>query len=360
MRRSNPPCCLPWVPRGCAPRRRAATAKPQIAGAAAWVLVAAAGLLAARGVGARPAELLVLEKQDGQLAIADPARQVVVARVPAGDDPHEIVVDTAGARAYVSNYGAFRTPLHQLSVVDLDARRPLPPVELGPLLAPHGLALAQGKVYFTAEGSKAVGRYDPVSRRVDWVLGVGHDRTHMLSVASDATAVYTTNVNSDSITIITPSREADVSGWAQVDVPVGQGPEGFDVRPGGAELWAANSHDGTVSVVDLGSRRVTARIDLHTSRSNRLKFTPDGGRALVSDLATGELVVIDAAARREIGRLSVGRGAAGILIEPSGTRAFVAASSDAAVAIVDLASLSVVGRIATGKGPDGLAWVPAR
>jgi len=35
--------------------------------------------------------LLVLEKSDSTLAIVDPASLQVVARVPAGPDPHEIV-----------------------------------------------------------------------------------------------------------------------------------------------------------------------------------------------------------------------------------------------------------------------------
>ena len=43
----------------------------------------------------RPA-LLVLDKDDSKLAIVDPASLKVVARVPAGDDPHEVVVSDDG------------------------------------------------------------------------------------------------------------------------------------------------------------------------------------------------------------------------------------------------------------------------
>ena len=35
-------------------------------------------------------------------------------------------------------------------------------------------------------------------------------------------------------------------------------------------------------------------------RSNRLKFTPDGKRALISDLTNGDLIVIDAAGRKQL------------------------------------------------------------
>lgn len=128
------------------------------------------------------------------------------------------------------------------------------------------------------------------------------------------------------------------------------------MSPDGKEIWAANSHDGTVSIIDVAGRKVTQTLDLHTKFANRLKFTPDGKLALISDLGTGDLVVLDAAAPREIKRMSLGHGAAGILLAPNGSRAYVALSPDSYIAIVDLKTLSVTGRIETGKGPDGMAW----
>jgi YVTN family beta-propeller protein len=302
--------------------------------------------------------LLVLEKEDQAVAVVDPASLRVRARVAAGADPHEIAVSADGKTAYITNYGAFSTPLQTLSVVDLVARKALPPVDLGALRAPHGLEAVGGRIYFTAEGSKVIGRYDPAAGKVDWVLGTGANRTHMLVVAGDERQVFTSDVNSDTITLLEKDERADVSGWRETRIPVGKGPEGFDVSPDGKELWAANSGDGTVSIVELASRVVVRTLEVGTKRSNRLKFSPDGRLVLVSDLGTGDLVVLDAHARREAKRLGLGQAAAGILITPDGARAFVAAPRDNAVAIVDLATLSVTGRIATGRGPDGMAWVP--
>ncbi len=301
--------------------------------------------------------LLVLEKDDKKLAIVDPRSFKVVARVDAGDDPHEVVASDDGKFAYISNYGAFgANPGHALSVVDLVNQKLLASVELGALLAPHGLDLADGKVYFTAEGSKAIGRYDPASQKIDWVLGIGQNRTHMLVVGIDRSRVFTSNVNSDDIGILERDKGGDASGWIESYVTVGKGPEGFDVSPDGKELWAANSHDGTISIVDIASKKVTQSIDIHTKRSNRLKFTPDGKLALISDLGTGELVIVDVASRKGIKRLAPGTGAAGILITPDGSRAYVAESRDGHVSVIDLKKLEVMATIETGKGPDGMAW----
>ena len=300
--------------------------------------------------------LLVLEKGDGSLAIVDPTSLKIVARVPAGTDPHEIVASDDGKFAYISNYGAFATPQHTLSIIDLATQKPLPGVDLETLVSPHGLQFADGKVYFTAEGSKVIGSYNPANNKVDWVLGIGQNRTHMLVVKENATRIFTSNVNSDNITFLERNKNADASGWSATFVAVGKGPEGFDVSPDGKELWAANSDDGTISVIEVANKKVSQTIDVAAKHSNRLKFTPDGKLVLVSDIRGGDLVVLDAATRKPIKRINLGHGIAGILIVPDGTRAFVAVSPDNNVAVVDLKALTVTGRIATGNGPDGLAW----
>lgn len=304
--------------------------------------------------------LLVLEKEDRYLAIVDPISLRIVSRISAGEDPHEIAVTDDGTVAYISNYGAFSTPQHTLSVIDLVAQKTLPAVNLGGLRAPHGLAWVTGRVYFTAEGSKAIGRYDPSSQQIDWVLGIGQNRTHMLVVAKDASRIFTSNVNSDSISVLDHDKNGDASGWTLTQIPVGKGPEGFDVSPDGSELWVANSHDGTVSIIDVASRKVAHTLDLHTKSANRLKFTPNGNLVLISDLGTGDLTVLDTAARKERRRISLGRAAAGILIVPDGSHSYVALPRDNCIAVVDLKTLSVTGRIETGKGPDGMTWAVRR
>lgn len=299
--------------------------------------------------------LLVLEKEDRSLAIVDPATLKIVGRAPAGEDPHEVVVSEDGTRAYISNYGAFRTPQRTLSVVDLSSEKPLPTVDLGPLKAPHGLDIGNGRVYFTAEGSKVIGCYNPATNQVEWVLGTGQDRTHMLKAKPDLSAIYTANINSGTISIFEHDKNADSSGWTETNISVSKGPEGFDISPDGKELWAA-SHEQMVTIVNIANKKVIQTINLHTKFANRLKFTPDGKRVLVSDLGNGDLIVVDAASRKEQKRISLGGGCAGILIVPDGSVAYIAVSRDNNVAVVDLRTLSVTGRIATGRGPDGLAW----
>src|SRR6476620_11506249 len=115
--------------------------------------------------------LLALSKGDHTLAIVDPATLKVIARVPVGEDPHEVIASSDGKTAFVSIYGG--GSLHELNVIDLIAQKPLSNIDTRPLLGPHGLTFANGKVWFSAEGSKAVGSYDPASGKIDWSMGTG-------------------------------------------------------------------------------------------------------------------------------------------------------------------------------------------
>ncbi len=346
--------------------------------------------------------LLALSKTDHTLAIVDPASLNVIARLPVGSDPHEVIASADGTKAYVTIYGG--GSLHELDILDLVAQKALPAFDTKPLMGPHGVDYSGGKVWFTAEGSKAVARYDPATGQTDWLMGTGQDRTHMIYVTPDQKRVYTTNVSSGTVSILvdtmiqprmgpppgapggagepgagaTPGGAGAAPGgmpaggpppgqgprpheeWVQTLIPVSRGSEGFDVSPDGRELWTAASEDGTIAVIDLGAKKLAATLDAGVRGANRLKFTPDGRQVFISSLGSGDLVIYDAKTRTAVRKVKIGHGAAGILMDPVGGRAFVACSADNYIAIVDLKTLEVTGKLEVGGVPDGLAWAERR
>ena len=318
------------------------------------VLLASAHLFAAE---TPTSALLVLNKEEATLAIVDPRDGKVVGRIPTGEAPHEVAASSDGKLAFVANYGA-RNPGTTISVIDLASQKELHRVDLGPLRRPHGIFFADGEVFFTAEVNKLIGRYDPASNQIDWLLGTGQNGTHMVLLSKDMNQIFTANIGSDSITVM--DRTSSPPGWNETVIPVGKGPEAIDLSPDGKELWTAHSRDGGVSIIDIASKKVTQTLAVRTKRSNRLKFTPDGKLVLISDLDGGELVVLDRATGKEIQRMKLGRGPEGILIVPDGSRAYVAVAGDNNVAVIDLKTLALTGRISTGSGPDGMAWAERR
>jgi YVTN family beta-propeller protein len=314
--------------------------------------------------------LLALSKREHSLAMVDPATLQVIGRAPVGPDPHEVIASSDGKTAYVSIYGGGR--YHALSVIDLVEKKALPDIDTGALNGPHGLTFVGGKLWFTAEGAKAIASYDPATAKIDWIMGTGQNRTHMIYVTPDEKQIYTTNISSASVSILEkvalppmgppPGMRPPPGGaqprmeWNQTVIAVGKGDEGFDVSPDGRELWTANAQDGTLSVIDLQSRKVTATLDAKTFGANRLKFTPDGKLVLISRLSDGDLAIYEAASRKHFKTVHIGHGAAGILMDPDGQRAFIACSPDNYIVVLDLKTLEVTSHIDVGGEPDGLAW----
>ena len=342
------------------------------------------GLLAgAQTVPTPPTSLLVLAKNDRMLAIVDPVSLQVVARVQVGPEPHEVIASADGRTAWVTNY--LNGSDHTITVVDLVSQKVVKTIDLGELWGPHGLYVSGGKPYFTAERAKVVGSLDPAAETVDWVMGTGQVGTHMLWVSRDGKKIVTVNVGSGTLSLMEqkapeagdefPAKLSKQGGitkrdgkatpeWTERVVKVGTYPEGFDVLADAegnpSQIWVANAVEGTVSVVYWLSGTVTRTIEADVPTANRLRFTPDGKLALVSRQKSGDLAVLEVPSGRVLRQITVGTGAAGVLIAPDGSHAFISCSPDNAVAVVDLRTMKVVGRIAPGTNPDGLAWAVRR
>ena len=313
------------------------------------------------------AQLLVLEKGSNTLAFIDPGSLKVVARVPSGPDPHEVIASSNGTRAYISNYGGEGGSLNFISVIDLTTRRALPPIDLGALHSVHGLDFQGGELYFTAETNKMIGRFDPVAQKLDWVMGTGQDRTHMILVARDLEHIYTSNVASGTISILHTQLRgpgAPRKVWEVTNIAAGRGSEGFDLSPDGRQIWAANAQDGTITVIDVTAMKALETFPVPVQGANRLKFSLDGRHVLVTGLGafgpgqpsgSNNLVVLEAASHRLVKAFQLGGGSAGILMDPSGSRAYVAVNQGGKVAVIDLRTLQVSGQIPANQ-PDGMAW----
>ena len=309
--------------------------------------------------------LLALSKTDHTLSIVDPVTLKVIAKMPVGPDPHEVIASTDGTRAWVSNM--LNSQGHELDVLDLVNHKALPSIDTAPMVGLHGLDFQGGKVWFTAQGAKSIGWLDPGTGKTEWIMGTGQDFTHLIRVMPGGQTIFVSNAQSASVSIIEyremppdpthPARPGPAQrDWFVTTIPTSLGTEGFDVSPDWKELWTAAASDGKLWIIDTAHRKVAASIDAKLNGANRLKFTPDGKRVLVSILSTGDLFVYDVASRKEIKRVILGKGCAGILVDPDGSRAFVGCTAANYVAVVDLNTLTVTNHLDVGRGPDGLTW----
>jgi DNA-binding beta-propeller fold protein YncE len=313
------------------------------------------------------ADVVVLHKMKtmgdlpGDLAFLNLASGKVVARVPVGREPHEVAISSDGRYALTTNTGANSNPGNTLSLIDIAARKELRRVNLGALRSPHGVWYQGGRFYFTAEGSRAIGAYDPVTDHVVWIMGTGQDTTHNLVVSRDGKMIFTANRGSHTVTAfeLTGAPEA-YNAWRTTIIPVCRSPQGLDLSPDGRELWVGCRGSNEMAIINAMEKKVSGMFPTQTGQLARVRFTPDGKRVLAADLGRGELSIWDAATHQELKRLKLGSYAEGILILPDGRRALIGVTTDDNVAEVDLETMQVTRRFYTGQSPDGMGWIGPR
>jgi YVTN family beta-propeller protein len=356
-----------------------------------WAVLLGAFAVTASLAAQTPSPALVITIRgagEHAVAIVDPRTNMVVGRVPivGGGYPHEIAISDDGKTAYVTNSGIGvinktvnpeGIPGDFISVIDLASQKETRRIELGLDSWPHGIVFNGGKVYYTAEGFQLVGRYDPASNHLDWALGSGQHGQHMIAITKDGNKIFTVNYGSNTVAALVHNLVASHEGrqssgptrelWDVTEIPVLNLSEGITVSPDDKELWVSTKADrksesssGGITIIDIPSLKVSDTLDLKTPNPGRIKFTPDGKRVVIADLENGNVLLVDAATRKEIKRMKVGSRTHGLVITPDGSRAYTTVVMDNNVAVIDLATFEVTGRITAGTQPESVAWAEAK
>src|SRR5258705_2459195 len=206
------------------------------------VLMAMANAAAAQTAPA--ARRVVLLRNASALPIGEPATGKVLGRVPVGRDAHEVAVTPDGRTAFVASPGVC------ISMIDVAAMKEIRRIDTGTASAPHDVLFMDGKLYFTAEGYKAIGRYDPAANKVEWMLGIGQDGTHLLVLAKDKQTLWVPNRGSNSISVI-DNLAGGPPRFKTTAIPLpGLTPEGPDLSPGSPETWTPQHVDASGPIVD--------------------------------------------------------------------------------------------------------------
>lgn len=319
-----------------------------------------------------PTKLLVANKHSNTLSFVDPDMLRVETTISTGLNPHEIVITPDHRYAYLSNYAP---PGNTISVIDLMKRQHIKQISTGKYERIHGTAMApDGRhAYFTAGQSGYVIEVDTRTNEVTRQIPTHGKISHMVYVSPDGTKLYTGNIESEDISVIDRA-----SGELLMKIPAGPGVEGMAFTPDRKYLWAMNQTGGSVMIIDMATHSVTETFEL-PGMPVRIRFTPDGKRAIIAHwIQDGEVSIVDVASRQVIKKLKIGKYAIGVEISADGKFAFVgcedankaehtgsgneqmehAAESDG-VHVIDLEKLEVTGVIKTGLGPDPMMlWYP--
>ena len=181
---------------------------------------------------------------------------------------------------------------------------------------------------------------------------IGKHPAHVV-IDSQGKFIYATNSEDDTVSVVDAAQKKQVK-----TIATGDFPHGLRISPDGREIYTANVNDGTISVISAAEQKETARIPVGKAPV-QVGFTPDGKRVYVSLRDENAVAVIDTATRQKIATVPVGSQPIQMFATPNGRFVYVANQGtedkpDNTVSVIDTASNKVAATITTGKGAHGV------
>jgi len=124
--------------------------------------------------------------------------------------------------------------------------------------------------------------------------------------------------------------------------------------------YSTNTDSDDISIVDTVQNREIERIPVGGSPRGSVKFDRAKAFGYVSNCAGNTISVIDVSAQREVAKIAVGLAPRGVAISEDDKYAFVSNSGDNSISVVDLTRRTQAGAIATGKNPRHMSIVPGK
>jgi YVTN family beta-propeller protein len=334
-----------------------------IAGSA---LLLVGGLLLPLGIAGRPAApatrglLLVANKGDHTLGIIDPesGRQLAVASED-GVTGHEVVASPDGRTAFVPIYGdsgvgAPGSDGRTIAVIDVATRRLVKTLDLGKPLRPHCAVFGpkDGLLYVTTELADSVTVIDPRTLTVVASIPTDQPESHMLAITRDGRRAYTSNVHVGTVSAL----DLDTRKVLAI-IPVSKHAQRISLSADDRWAFTADQTAPRLAVIDTATNQVHAWIPLPTLAYGTAA-TLDGHWLLVTLPDAGKVGVVDLASMKMVNAVDVPKSPQEVLVRPDNQVAYVSCHESRKVAAIDLKSWRVDKLIEAGRLADVLAWAP--
>ncbi|MDH3594000.1 MAG: beta-propeller fold lactonase family protein [Rhodospirillales bacterium] len=248
--------------------------------------------------------VFVPNRASADIAVIDTVKDEVVARVPVGKLPHQVVVAETLAKLVASN-----TEDDTISVVDLKTLAVEATIKLGDTpehmaLSPDGIVLAVGNIGAGTVSLVSLAKLREIARVADLI------EPHNLTFSPDGTLIYVANLGADHISVLDVAK-AEVVNEISVAEPTPLADAGQDssgefqgivsvTRTVDGRLgFAAHGEGNTLAVIDLQSQRRVKDIALgelpwraYGTADGRFMLVPNNGERSVSVISTASLEVV--------------------------------------------------------------------
>lgn len=295
--------------------------------------------------------LIVLNKSGHDANFIDLRTGEILATLPTGRGPHELVVTDDGRWAIGTDYSGGNS----LTVFDVEELVVARTISLSDYPRPHGILFLPGQqeVIVTSEANQQLVIADIHAGEIVRTIDTGQSGSHMVALSGDGTTAYTSNGSANSVSVI---DVADGQLLKTLDVP--DRPEAITTNRRGDEVWVGSNDEEVVSVISAASGEISRQWS-GFSWPYRILLTDDEKYAVMPDLGNEQLRFFDVSSGTEIGKLDLsGSQPQGVTLYPDDRTLFVSLSAQNKVLVVNILTQEILGEYATGDAPDGIGYSP--
>ena len=310
-------------------------------------------------VASRSGFVLTANKGDRSLGIIDPVTLKQIAAIPEnGITGHEVTASPDGRFAYVPIYGNSGvgkpgTDGRNMIVVDLQNRKVSGNVDFGKGVRPHCPVLdaRRNVLYVTTELDNTISIIDPKTLQITGTLPTGQAESHMFALSHSGHLGYTANVGPGTVSVI----DMDARKVTAI-IPISKTTQRISISTDDSMIFTADQTKPQLAVINAKTNSVAHWIPLDGVAYGTAP-TSDGKYLVVTVPGANEISVVDLSNLKIIHTVSVPSAPQAVTIRPDNAVAYVSCDQSSKVAAVSLTDWSV-NLIDTGKGTDGITWAP--
>lgn len=179
-------------------------------------------------------------------------------------------------------------------------------------------------------------------------------RVHGIAIAGSRDLAFVTRSEVNAVDAFSPSAMKRVG-----RIPVPDDPDAILYDPRHDLIYVANGDAEVATLIDPGPRSRVGTIALG-GKPEFAAFDPRSGLVYQNIQSTSELVAVDLAKRRIVGRwpLKPCEDPTGLAIDSALRRAFAVCGKNALMVVFDLERHRVIAQLKIGTGPDAVAFDP--
>ena len=295
--------------------------------------------------------IIVLNKSGHDASFIDLATGGIVATLPTGRGPHELVTTSDGRWAVGTDYSGGNS----LTVFDVPNLRVNRTIDLSDFPRPHGILLLPGEeeVIVTSEASRTLVIVNFRRGEIVRSISTNQQGSHMVALSQDGSRAYTSNGGSDSVSVL----DVDGGGFYRA-FTVPDRPEAITTNKAGTEIWVGSNDEEVVSVYSAEEGELLAQWS-GFAWPYRILLTRDERYAIIPDLGKEEIRFFDVASKSELGSIDLpGARPEGVVLYPDDRTLFLALAGRDRVTVIDIVSREIMGEYPTGSAPDGIGYSP--